>query len=260
MGWSRTVAGKNPYALFDGQAPGRPDLWHHRSAERPPCGRRAAVPADHRLLGSRPPGHEPAVAIPRGVESEGQLLVALGPAFSEVGIRVSEGLHRSAGRESALRPEPIRRPVHPADRRRRQQPLQPGRLHVRPAIDLRAQQPPGRQPGPGHAFSLRAGRLARERSADAQSGSSLRVRDAVGRREQHPLELRSGDAVDGDCPRWLGRGALDHHARSQQLRSARRLCLHASLRRPSCGAATASATCTSTAPAAQTCCPSTVRR
>ena len=225
MGWSRTVAGKNPYALFDGQAPADQTygITGLPSDPRVAAGLPPQLITGYSDLGrqaTNPQWQYPEVWNPKVNYSwlSGRHSLKTGYEYQKVYTEVQDvnplyGRNQYAGQ--------FTRPT----RRGRQQPLQPGRLHVRPAIDLRAQQSPGRQPGPGHALPLRAGRLARERSADAQSGPPLRVRDAVGRREQHPVELRSGDAVDGDCARWLGRGAVHHQARSQQLRSARRLCL-----------------------------------
>ena len=121
-------------------------------------------------------------------------------------LRVPAHPDRGAGRQPALRPRHVRRAVHAPGRRRRQQPVQPRRLHVRAAQHLRAQQHPRRQPAAEHALRLPAGRLARQRSADAEPRPALRVRDAVGREGQHPLELRSGDAQ-----RWCSRrdGSLE---------------------------------------------------
>ena len=87
--------------------------------------------------------------------------------------------------------------VHAAGRRGGEQPLQPRRLHARPARAVRAQQRPRRQPAPEHALRLRAGRLARGQPADAEPRRSLRVLDAVLGEGQHPVELRSGDEHDG---------------------------------------------------------------
>ena len=58
----------------------------------------------------------------------------------------------------------------------------------------RAQQHPRRQPAPEHALPLPAGRLPRQRQADAEPRPALRIRDAVLGAGQHPVELRSGDA------------------------------------------------------------------
>ena len=52
-------------------------------------------------------------------------------------------------------------------------------------------------------------------------------------------------------------GSVDAQSRSQQFRAAARVCLHADAAKRSFAAATASATCTSIAPAALTCCRST---
>ena len=90
--------------------------------------------------------------------------------------------------------------------------IQPRRLHVRGAQPLRAQQHLHRQPAAEHAFHLSAGRLARQRSADAQPRAALRVRDAVGREGQHPVELRSGDAHHDLRARRLAPGPIDAEA------------------------------------------------
>ena len=58
-------------------------LRHHRAADRPAHRRRPAVAGHHRLLGVRPAGDQPAVAVPDGVEPEGQLLVADGPPVAQ---------------------------------------------------------------------------------------------------------------------------------------------------------------------------------
>ena len=61
--------------------------------------------------------------------------------------------HRSAGRESALRPRYLQRAVQPAGRRCVEQPLQPRRLHARPARPVRAQQRARREPDAGTCTS-----------------------------------------------------------------------------------------------------------
>ena len=99
----------------------------------------------------------------------------------------------------------------------------------------------------GPALRLRAGRHPRQRQADAQRRPALRVRDADVGGQQPADELRSGHQDDGH-----GDGRIDlrpraGQSRSQQLRAASRLRLHADGRRPSSAAAGASATCTSTA-------------
>ena len=53
----------------------------------------------------------------------------------------------------------------PAGRRGGEQPLQPRRLHARPARAVRAQQRARRGPAPQHALRLPAGRLARRRAS-----------------------------------------------------------------------------------------------
>ena len=162
--------------------------------------RAAADAAHHRLLRPRPSGDEPAVAVPDGLQPEGQLHVAGGPPLAQERLRVPAHPDRSAGRQPALRPRRIRRPVLPAGRRRRRptttsttSPTSCSALRRPYALsniliaNLAAE----------HALHLSAGRLARERPADAQPRPALRVRDAVGREGQHPVELRSRDADDG---------------------------------------------------------------
>ena len=84
-----------------------------------------------------------------------------------------------------------------------------------------------------HALRLPAGRHPRERQADGERRSPLRVRDADVGSEQRAHQLRSRDALDGQ-----GHGRLDCRPRarrsgSQQLRAAARVCLSGRRRRPS---------------------------
>ncbi len=214
-------AGRRPAARRGG-------VWHHRPAHRSARRRRPADAADHRLLGPRAPGDQPAVAVPDGVQSEDQLHLAAGPSLAQDRLRVPARPHRSAGRESAVWPRLVRRPVLASrDGDGREQPLQPRRLHVRRALDLRAEQHPGRRAAAEHALPLSAGRLARQRSADDQRRPALRVRDAVDRSQQRAVELRSRHEVDGDGEGWLAPGSVDPEAGSQQLRPAARPRLHA---------------------------------
>ncbi len=76
-------------------------------------------------------------------------------------LRVPADRHRGAGRQPALRPRHLQRTVHASGRRGGEQPLQPRRLHARPARAVRAQQRARRRPAPQHALRLPAGRLAR---------------------------------------------------------------------------------------------------
>ncbi len=111
FGWSTTKAGKNPTALVRGEPPRGRGLRHHGTADRSARRRRPADAADHRLFGSRPPGDQPAVAVPDRVQSEDQLHLAAGPSLAQDRLRVPARADRSAGRQSALRPRFIRRPV-----------------------------------------------------------------------------------------------------------------------------------------------------
>ncbi len=67
-------AGKNPLALGTARRARR--VRHHRPADRSARRRRPADAAHHRLLRPRPPGDQPAVAVPDGVQPEGELHVA----------------------------------------------------------------------------------------------------------------------------------------------------------------------------------------
>ena len=145
FGWSETTAGKNPAAL------GQPSAFDEYGITGLPDDPRVAGGLPSQLItgysdlgrqATNPQWQYPTVFNPKINYSW-----LNGRALAQGRLRVPARAHRGAGRQPALRPRPVRRPVHPAGRRRgRQQPLQPGRLHVRPALDLRAQQHPGRQP------------------------------------------------------------------------------------------------------------------
>ena len=105
-------AGARPAACRGG-------VWHHRSAHGSARGRRSADAAHHRILGPRAPGDQPAVAVPDGVQSEDQLHLAAGPSLAQERLRVPARADRSAGRESAVWPRFVRRPVLTSGRPRR---------------------------------------------------------------------------------------------------------------------------------------------
>ena len=133
-------------------------------------------------------------------------------------LRITVDRHGSAGRQSALRARHLQRQLLAAGGNARRQPVQPGRLHARAAGAVCAQQRARRQPAAQHALCVSPGRLAHLEPADAQSRTPLRVLDAVLGREQHPLELRSGQSDDDYRE---GRVALRSRARRsgpQQLR------------------------------------------
>ena len=175
----------------------RGSVWHHRPADRRACRRRSADAAHHRLLEPRPPGDEPAVAVPDGLQSEDQLHPDARPALDEDRLRVPAHSDGSAGRQPAVRTRSVRRTDHATGRCGGQQSLQPLRLHARPAQHLRAQQHPGRQSASEHALRVRAGRFALQRQADAESRPALRVRDAALGEGQRAVQLRRGAAGDG---------------------------------------------------------------
>ena len=115
FGYSWTQAGKNPPALGSDSA--LDAVRPPRAADRPPHCRRPADAVDHRLLGSRTAGDQPAVAVPDRLQPEGQLHVDGRRALAQDRLRVPADQHRSAGRQPALRPRHLQRPVHAPGRR-----------------------------------------------------------------------------------------------------------------------------------------------
>ena len=142
-----------------------------------------------------------------------------------------------------------------------EQPLQPRRLHARPALAVRAQQRPRRATCAGTCTSptCRTTGASNDRLT-LNLGLRYEYATPILGERQHPVELRSGDEHDGHREGRIDCRSRARQSRSQQLRAAPRLRLHADARTRSSAAATASATCTSAAPAAATCCRSTARR
>ena len=103
-----------------------------------------------------------------------------GPALAQDRLRVPAHRRRGAGRQPALRP----RHLQPASSRgrpapRAEQPLQPRRLHARPALAVRAQQRAGRATCASNMhFAYLQDDCPRQRPADAEPRPALRVRDA----------------------------------------------------------------------------------
>ena len=120
FGYSWTQAGKNPPALGSDSAPISSAC---RAADRPAHRRRAPDPGHHRLLGSRTPGDQSAVAVPDRLQPEDQLHLVDRRAFAQDRLRVPAHPHRSAGRQPALRPRHLQRIVQPAGRHCGEQPL-----------------------------------------------------------------------------------------------------------------------------------------
>ena len=73
-------------------------------ADRSAHCRRTADAADHGVFGSRPPGHQPAVAVSDGLQPEDQLHLAGGTPLAQNGLRVPAHRHGGPGRQPALRP------------------------------------------------------------------------------------------------------------------------------------------------------------
>ena len=112
FGWSRTEGRQGPGgARLERSA--LEALRHHRPADRSARRRRPADAADHRLLGPRPPGDQSAVAVSRRSSTRRSTTRWLhGPALAQDRLRVPAHPDRSAGRQPALRPRLVRRPVH----------------------------------------------------------------------------------------------------------------------------------------------------
>ena len=163
FGWSRTQAGKNPPALGTDSALDQFGLAG--SADRRAHRRRPADAADHRLFGSRPPGDQPAVAVPDRLQPEGQLHVADGRALVQepaTSSSASTPKCRTSTRSTAATPTPASSRARPARPRSNLYNLADFMLGLRSQYALSSV--PRRQPAPQHALHLRAGRLARQRA------------------------------------------------------------------------------------------------
>ena len=190
--------------------------WSRHDGRQEPGGARArpvaldaygitGLPTDPRVAGGlptqlitgysrpRPPGDQPAVAVPDGLQPEGQLLVAGGPPLAQDRLRVPAHSDRSAGRQPALRPRRVRRPVHagrPASAANNLYNLADFMFGA--ALDATRS---------ATSWSPTCGRTCTSRYLQddwrvndrltLNLGPALRVRDAVGREGQHPVELRS---------------------------------------------------------------------
>ncbi len=135
---------------------------HPRAADRSPDCRRTAHPVDHRLLGPRTPGHQSAVAVPDGLQSQGELHVAGRRALDEERATSSSGSTRkcrTSTRSTAATPTTARS----RSRRRRSRTTTSTTsrdfmlgLRAKYAVEQRA----GRGASPEHALRVSAGRLA----------------------------------------------------------------------------------------------------
>ncbi len=160
FGYSWTQAGKNPPALGTDSALDQFGLPGLPSDSRIAGGLPTQVITGYSDLGRQ--ATNPQWQYPTVYNPKVNYTWTTERAFVQERLRVPADRHRSAGRESALRPRHLQRPVHAARRRGGEQPLQPRRLHARPARAVRAQQRARRQPAPQHALRLPAGRLARD--------------------------------------------------------------------------------------------------
>ena len=237
---------------------------HHRAADDDP---RIAggLPTQviTRLLGSRPAGHQPAVAVPDRLQPEDQLHLDDRRATrsrAATSSSASTPRCRTSTRSTAATPTPAssRRPAGAAANNLYN--LADFMLGLRVAV--RAQQRAGRQPAPATCTSSTCRTTgASTRNLTLNLGAALRVRDAATgsattscrtsiRRPTRMVLAKDGSIydralIDPDRNNFGPRLGFAYTAR----RRAR-----------SCAAATASATSTSAAPAAATSCRSTARR
>ena len=185
---------------------------------------------DHRLHDARPPGDESAVAVPdASAIPKVNYTWLTRRALGEGRLRVPAHPHRGAGRESAVRPRHVHQPVQPSGRRA---------LRTTSTTSPTSCLACARQYALSNVLvaNLRQNMhfvyvqddLRAERPADAERRPALRVRHAAVGERQHPVELRPGDADDGDRPTD---GSMEDRStdqsRPQQLRPAPRLRLDA---------------------------------
>ena len=152
----------------------------------------------------RPPGHQPAVAVPDGLQPEGQLHVDRRAAVAEDRLRVPAHLRpkcRTSTRSTAATPTTASSRGRPAS------PPTPSTTWPTSCSACAATYALSnilvanlRQ---NMHFLYLQDDCPRERPADAQPRPALRVRDAVGGEGQHPVELRSGDQA-----RWSWRATV----------------------------------------------------
>jgi hypothetical protein len=214
FGWSYTQGGKNPAALVAGEASAL-DAYGI-----------SGLPNDPRVAGGLPTqlingysdlgrqATNPQWQYPRVYNPKVNYSWLQGRHSLKTGYEFQH-IQTDAGRQSLVRPRSVRRQLHQTCGCRREQSLQPRGLHVRSAVDVCAEQHLDRQPAAEHALHVSAGRLARQRSADAQSRSPLRIRNTMGRARQHPVELRSRHEDDASRAGRIARIACDDQARSQ---------------------------------------------
>ncbi len=91
FGVSRTQGGKSPAGL--GLPNASVDLRNPRPAERPARCRRTAHGTHQRILRSGTAGHQPAMAVPHGVQSQDQPHPPDRPPFAQDGIRIPAHQH-----------------------------------------------------------------------------------------------------------------------------------------------------------------------
>ena len=195
-------------------------------ADRPPHRGRAADAAHHRLLGSRTPGDQPAVAVPDGLQPEDQLHLDAGAhsfksgyEFQRIDTEVQD-VNPLYGRDTYN--GSFTRPAGAAASNLYN--LADFMLGLRAQYALSSVLVANLRRNMHFAYLQDDWRA--DEQADAESRAALRVLDAVLGSGQRPVELRSGDEHDRPREGRVDLRSRADQSRSQQLRAASRLRLH----------------------------------
>ena len=150
FGYSWTQAGKNPPALGTDSALDQFGLPGLPTDDRISGGLPTQLITGYSDLGRQ--ATNPQWQYPTVYNPKVNYTWTMGEHSFKTGYEFQRIDTRGAGREPALRPRHLQRPVHPARRRGVEQSLQPRRLHARPARAVRAQQRARREPAAQHAL------------------------------------------------------------------------------------------------------------
>ena len=167
LGVSRTKAGKEPPGV------GGPTMLDLYGITGLPTDPRFAGGLDRAGRGRAdrvgPPEQQSAVPGSFGLQPAHQLLVDSRPPELQDRLRIPGDQHADRRLQPEVRPRYLQRQLQPFRHGAcRCRCLQPRRLHVRPAQQLRDHQPVHRQPASAHALRLCAGRLPGDRPPDPE--------------------------------------------------------------------------------------------